>query len=101
MNCIILLTSVQDLEDLASELNTVYLLNFDLFFPFWNFKLVFNKLFRCRYVLWKKGWRAKGYGFTLKGDCDFKLADFTAGTPESFDTHYGRLEYNFFVPLYK
>ena len=41
------------------------------------------------YILWRKKWRAKGFGFTLKGKCDFKLEDFFAGTPESFETHYG------------
>ena len=41
------------------------------------------------YILWRKKWRAKGFGFTLKGKCDFKLEDFFAGPPESFETHYG------------
>jgi len=41
------------------------------------------------YVLWRKRWRSKGFGFTLKGKSDFKLEDFYAGTPESFETHYG------------
>ncbi|CAG4971708.1 unnamed protein product [Colias eurytheme] len=41
------------------------------------------------YVLFKKGWAAKGFGFTLKGANDFKLADFYAGTPETFNTFYG------------
>ena len=41
------------------------------------------------YVLWKKKWRSKGFGFTIKGKNDFKLDDFFAGSPESFDTHYG------------
>ncbi|UJR28824.1 hypothetical protein I4U23_010048 [Adineta vaga] len=41
------------------------------------------------YILWKKQWRARGFGFTLKGDCDFKLGKFLAGTPETFDTYYG------------
>merc|ERR1719188_2673074 len=41
------------------------------------------------YVLWRKKWRAKGFGFTIKGKNDFKLDDFFAGSPESFDTHYG------------
>ena len=32
------------------------------------------------YVLWKKKWRAKGFGFTLKdGKHDFKLEEFYAG----------------------
>lgn len=41
------------------------------------------------YVLWKKGWHAKGFGFTLKCENDFKLEKFLAGTPETFDTYYG------------
>ncbi|XP_066934047.1 cap-specific mRNA (nucleoside-2'-O-)-methyltransferase 1-like [Clytia hemisphaerica] len=43
------------------------------------------------YVLWRRKWRSKGFGFTLKaeGANDFKLDDFKAGTPESFDCHYG------------
>ena len=43
------------------------------------------------YVLWRaKGWHARGFGFTLKNDNDFKLEDFFAGSAESFETHYGR-----------
>ena len=42
------------------------------------------------YVLWRRGWRAKGFGFTLKGDNDFKLHDFYAAHPELFETHYGK-----------
>ncbi|RVE50848.1 hypothetical protein evm_004415 [Chilo suppressalis] len=42
------------------------------------------------YVLYKKGWRAKGFGFTLIGQCDFKLHDFYAGPPETFDAYYGK-----------
>lgn len=41
------------------------------------------------YVLWRKNWQAKGFGFTLKCENDFKLHDFLAGSPEWFDTHYG------------
>lgn len=41
------------------------------------------------YVLWKKKWKAKGFGFTLKGSHDFKMEDFFAGPPESFERHYG------------
>ncbi|KAJ7378750.1 Cap-specific mRNA (nucleoside-2'-O-)-methyltransferase 1 [Desmophyllum pertusum] len=41
------------------------------------------------YVLWRKGWQAKGFGFTLRGDNDFKLEEFLAGTPETFEPHYG------------
>uniref|UniRef100_A0A182W5D9 Cap-specific mRNA (nucleoside-2'-O-)-methyltransferase 1 n=1 Tax=Anopheles minimus TaxID=112268 RepID=A0A182W5D9_9DIPT len=44
------------------------------------------------YVLWRNGWRAKGFGFTLKGPCDFRLDDFTAGSPETFDPYYGPKE---------
>ena len=32
------------------------------------------------YVLWRKRWRAKGFGFTIKGKNDFKLEEFYAGT---------------------
>ena len=32
------------------------------------------------YVLWRKRWKAKGFGFTIKGKNDFKLEDFYAGT---------------------
>ncbi|XP_032517656.2 cap-specific mRNA (nucleoside-2'-O-)-methyltransferase 1 [Danaus plexippus] len=41
------------------------------------------------YVLYRKGWRAKGFGFTLKGSNDFKLSDFYAGAPETFNPYYG------------
>ncbi|KAJ2949161.1 hypothetical protein O0L34_g6102 [Tuta absoluta] len=41
------------------------------------------------YVLYRKGWRSKGFGFTLKGPCDFKLSDFYAGTAETFNPYYG------------
>ncbi|XP_065222418.1 cap-specific mRNA (nucleoside-2'-O-)-methyltransferase 1 [Planococcus citri] len=41
------------------------------------------------YVLWRKKWQAKGFGFTLKGDNDFKLEDFYAGPCESFEPFYG------------
>lgn len=41
------------------------------------------------YFLWRKKWQAKGFGFTLKGENDFKLSDFIAGTPETFDPYYG------------
>lgn len=41
------------------------------------------------YVLWRKKWHAKGFGFTLKGDNDFKLNEFLAGAPEYFEPHYG------------
>ncbi|KAJ8731295.1 hypothetical protein PYW07_004459 [Mythimna separata] len=41
------------------------------------------------YVLYRKGWRAKGFGFTLKGPNDFKLSDFYAGSAETFNPFYG------------
>ncbi|XP_059086996.1 cap-specific mRNA (nucleoside-2'-O-)-methyltransferase 1-like [Tigriopus californicus] len=41
------------------------------------------------YILWRRGWRSKGFGFTLKGQHDFKLNDFQSGPPESFEPHYG------------
>lgn len=41
------------------------------------------------YVLWRKGWQAKGFGFTLKGPNDFKLEDFFAGSPDTFEPYYG------------
>ncbi|XP_053950951.1 cap-specific mRNA (nucleoside-2'-O-)-methyltransferase 1 [Anastrepha ludens] len=41
------------------------------------------------YVLYRKSWEAKGFGFTLRGPNDFKLDKFFAGSPESFDTFYG------------
>lgn len=43
------------------------------------------------YVLWRKKGQCKGFGFTLKGDNDFRLSDFHAGTPETFEPHYGKL----------
>ncbi len=30
-----------------------------------------------------------GFGFTLKGDSDFTLHKFIAGSPETFDPYYG------------
>ncbi|RDD44641.1 Cap-specific mRNA (nucleoside-2'-O-)-methyltransferase 1 [Trichoplax sp. H2] len=44
------------------------------------------------YVLWKRRWHAKGFGITLKDPknaSDFKLTDFLAGTPETFEPYYG------------
>jgi len=43
------------------------------------------------YILWKAKWHAKGFGFTLRADWanDFKIDDFIAGSPETFDCHYG------------
>lgn len=33
-----------------------------------------------------------GFGFTLKSSNDFKLSDFYAGTPETFNPYYGVAE---------
>lgn len=41
------------------------------------------------YVLWRKQWGAKGFGFTLRQENDFKLDKFLAGHPETFETYYG------------
>ncbi|GAB0094021.1 Cap-specific mRNA (nucleoside-2'-O-)-methyltransferase 1 [Sergentomyia squamirostris] len=41
------------------------------------------------YVLWKRKWHAKGYGFTLRGENDFNLDNFLAGHPETFHPYYG------------
>ncbi|XP_054006129.1 cap-specific mRNA (nucleoside-2'-O-)-methyltransferase 1 [Hylaeus anthracinus] len=41
------------------------------------------------YVLWRRKWHAKGFGFTLKNENDFKLADFYAGPCETFHPYYG------------
>lgn len=41
------------------------------------------------YVLWKKKWRAHGFGMTLKnGKNDWRLDDFITGT-ETFEIYYG------------
>ena len=37
------------------------------------------------YILWRKKWRSKGFGFTLRGNNDFKLEDFFAG-PRKLNT---------------
>ncbi|CAG0894632.1 unnamed protein product [Darwinula stevensoni] len=43
------------------------------------------------YLIWKRGpLYAKGYGFTLRGSCDFKLENFYAVSPEGFEPHYGK-----------
>ncbi|XP_054262989.1 cap-specific mRNA (nucleoside-2'-O-)-methyltransferase 1-like isoform X1 [Macrosteles quadrilineatus] len=42
------------------------------------------------YVLWRKKWKSKGFGFTLKGENDFKLSDFFSGPCESFEPFYGK-----------
>lgn len=41
------------------------------------------------YVLYRKKWEAKGFGFTLKAENDFKLHEFFAGSPETFSAFYG------------
>lgn len=41
------------------------------------------------YMLWRNGWHCKGFGFTLKGENDFKLDKFLSGTPETFEPFYG------------
>uniref|UniRef100_A0A336LYZ0 Cap-specific mRNA (nucleoside-2'-O-)-methyltransferase 1 n=1 Tax=Culicoides sonorensis TaxID=179676 RepID=A0A336LYZ0_CULSO len=41
------------------------------------------------YILFRRGWTAKGFGFTLKAENDFKLHEFFAGSPETFDPYYG------------
>ena len=41
------------------------------------------------YVLWRKKWDCKGFGFTLKGPCNFKLGEFFAAHSELFEPHYG------------
>lgn len=49
------------------------------------------------YVLWKKKWHAKGFGFTLKDPdsaSDFKLDKFLSAPCESFDPHYGKGGYD-------
>ena len=44
------------------------------------------------YVLFRKKWRAKGFGFTLRKENDFKLDDFHAGPCETFHPYYGPKE---------
>ncbi|XP_018406289.1 PREDICTED: cap-specific mRNA (nucleoside-2'-O-)-methyltransferase 1 [Cyphomyrmex costatus] len=44
------------------------------------------------YVLSRKKWHAKGFGFTLKKENDFKLDDFFAGPCETFHPFYGPKE---------
>eukprot|EP00057_Strongylocentrotus_purpuratus_P004716 XP_003729301.2 PREDICTED: LOW QUALITY PROTEIN: cap-specific mRNA (nucleoside-2'-O-)-methyltransferase 1 [Strongylocentrotus purpuratus] len=48
------------------------------------------------YVVWRRtqsqtrrDFRVKGFGFTLKGSCDFKLENFFSASPEFFEPHYG------------
>ena len=42
-----------------------------------------------QYVLWKKSWHSKGYGFTLKGEQDFRLDKFGENRRELFEPLYG------------
>ena len=41
------------------------------------------------YVLWRKKWEARGFGFTLTGPNNFKLDEFLAASTETFEPHYG------------
>lgn len=41
------------------------------------------------YILWKKDWKVKGFGFTLRSEDDFNLKKFSASSPEMFDIYYG------------
>jgi len=41
------------------------------------------------YVLWRRGWKTKGFGFTLKGENDFRLNAFHSTNSELFEPHYG------------
>lgn len=41
------------------------------------------------YILFRKKWRAKGFGFTLKNENDFTLDEFFAGPCETFHPFYG------------
>jgi len=44
------------------------------------------------YILWRKKWLSKGFGLTLRvaeKASDFKLNAFLAGSPETFEPHYG------------
>lgn len=41
------------------------------------------------YMLWRKKWEAKGFGFTLKCSNDFCLDDFLVAPSECLDLHYG------------
>ncbi|EFN75874.1 Uncharacterized protein KIAA0082-like protein [Harpegnathos saltator] len=41
------------------------------------------------YILSRKKWHAKGFGFTLKNENDFKLDEFFAGPCETFHPFYG------------
>ncbi|KAI6173305.1 Cap-specific mRNA (nucleoside-2'-O-)-methyltransferase 1 [Aphelenchoides besseyi] len=42
------------------------------------------------YMIWRKGfYNVKGFGFTLRGNDDFKLRLFRAGSAAFFETYYG------------
>ncbi|XP_045463097.1 cap-specific mRNA (nucleoside-2'-O-)-methyltransferase 1 isoform X2 [Harmonia axyridis] len=41
------------------------------------------------YILWRKSWLFKGFGFTLKDDHDFQLYNSFCASPSSFQTLYG------------
>ncbi|XP_014665283.1 PREDICTED: cap-specific mRNA (nucleoside-2'-O-)-methyltransferase 1-like [Priapulus caudatus] len=41
------------------------------------------------YILWRLKSNAKGFGFTLRGNNDFKLDEFYAAPCEFFEPHYG------------
>ncbi|XP_044746355.1 cap-specific mRNA (nucleoside-2'-O-)-methyltransferase 1 isoform X2 [Coccinella septempunctata] len=41
------------------------------------------------YILWRKSWLYKGFGFTLKDDHDFKLHESRCASTFSFQTFYG------------
>ncbi|KRT81962.1 hypothetical protein AMK59_5051 [Oryctes borbonicus] len=41
------------------------------------------------YILWRKNWCYKGFGFTLRGEHDFKLQESTCVSSDSFHPFYG------------
>lgn len=42
------------------------------------------------YLIWRKAfYNVKGFGFTLRGNDDFKLQNFKAGSAALFETFYG------------
>lgn len=42
------------------------------------------------YILWRKNWCFKGFGFTLKGEHDFKLFNSTCCSVSTFRSYYGK-----------
>ena len=46
-----------------------------------------------QYILWRRlqthGGNVKGFGFTLRGECDFKLDEFHSTSVEFFEPYYG------------